>query len=73
MGIPSKNFKIHNRDKIMAFGKEEVMSNLAKREKGSKGQLERKAAEALQKEYEILKKIDEQKLKKAARIKNSKK
>ena len=60
---PTTDFKIHYKDKIMAYGKEEVIANLAKREKGKVGKMLREEAVELNKKFSIIKKIDEQKLK----------
>jgi hypothetical protein len=67
LGVPSLDFKAHNKDKILVYGKEETISNLAKREKGSKGTAERKEAEREHKKFELIKKIDEEKLSEAAK------
>lgn len=69
VGTPNDDFKIHNKDKIMVYGKESLVGSLAKREKGAKGTKERKIAEQQQKKYALIKKIDEQKLKIAAKKK----
>ncbi len=62
IGLPSKEFRIHNKDKIMAYGKDNVISNFTKRLKGHKGKIQRKAAELLHKENELLKKLTEKSL-----------
>ena len=70
LGIPSSDFKIHNRDKIMVYCKESVLANLAKREKGTKGRIAREEAIQHEKKMAIIQKLDEQKLTKAAKNKH---
>jgi hypothetical protein len=67
LGIPSPDFKIHNRDKIMVYCSEERLVNLAKREKGAKGAVERKEAVEDHKEVNKAKKVYEQRLMEAAK------
>ncbi len=64
IGIPSMEFQIRKKDKIMIYGKESVISNIARREKGVKGLKDRKEAIALKKKLDIIKQIDEDKLRK---------
>ncbi|MBW2984284.1 TrkA C-terminal domain-containing protein [Candidatus Woesearchaeota archaeon] len=67
LGIPSPDFKIHNRDKIMVYCSEEKLLDLAKREKGAKGAVERKEAIEEHKEMNVVKKVYERKLMEAAK------
>jgi hypothetical protein len=71
IGIPSPRFKIHNRDKIMVYCTENALAGLAKRERGKKGKVAREEAVEQEKEMHIIRKIEEEKLKKAARQSNS--
>ena len=67
LGVPSQDFEIHYKDKMMVFCKEDILKNLAKREKGAKGAEKRKEAEEVQKEEKIVKKFVEEKLKKSVK------
>jgi len=67
IGIPSDDFKIHQRDKIIVYCSESTADNIAKREKGSKGSKARKESERLHKKLNILRKIDEEKLAEAVK------
>ena len=58
------DFKIRNKNKIMVYGKEAVITNIAKREKGSRGRKEREAAILFKKKMDIIRRIDEEKLQK---------
>ena len=71
LGIPSQDFKIHNKDKIMVYCSEEKLVNLAKREKGAKGTKKRQEAVKEHKEMNIVKKVYEHKLTKAAEEKGA--
>lgn len=68
VGIPSDDFKIHYKDKIIAYCKETAAENLAKREKGMKGKVLREEAVKLHKKLNLLSKMDEDKLAQAAKI-----
>lgn len=59
IGLPSDDFKIHKYDKIIAYGREEAISNVAKREKGSKGTKDRKQAETIHQGIETINKVKE--------------
>ncbi|MBW2992335.1 potassium transporter TrkA [Candidatus Woesearchaeota archaeon] len=65
LGVPSQDFKIHYKDKMMVYCREDILANLAKREKGVKGAEKRKEAEQVQKKEKIVKKFVEEKLMKA--------
>ncbi|MBW2980132.1 TrkA C-terminal domain-containing protein [Candidatus Woesearchaeota archaeon] len=67
LGIPSLDFKIHNKDKIMVYCSEGRLVNLAKREKGAKGAVERKEAIEDHKKVNKAKKVYEQRLMEAAK------
>lgn len=71
IGLPSNDFKIHHGDRMVIYCKENIMENLSKREKGSKGIISRKEAELQHKELNMINKLEEQKFKIAHR--NSKK
>jgi hypothetical protein len=64
---PSSDFKIHFKDKVVLYCKKDVLENLAKREKGKQGDLERKAAEQIHKNLNVIKEIDEKKLAEAVK------
>jgi len=67
LGIPSQDFRIHTRDKMMVYCRESIIPDFAKREKGNKGRVEREEAVELHKKLEALKKLEEEKLAKVAK------
>ncbi|PIN70048.1 potassium transporter TrkA [Candidatus Woesearchaeota archaeon CG11_big_fil_rev_8_21_14_0_20_43_8] len=56
---PSDDFKISHLDKIVIYCKDTLAANLAKREKGAKGQAERQDAEKIHQSLDLLKQIHE--------------
>lgn len=61
---PSNDFQIKYRDRLVVYAREDVAANLAKREKGKVGSLERKEAEELHKSAQLAQKVAEQKAEK---------
>ena len=59
---PTDDFKINYKDKLVVYCKDTAIQNLAKREKGREGNLDRKVAEQMHKTVEVIKEIDEKKL-----------
>jgi len=61
IGMPSNNFKIHSKDKIIIYCRDDVVESLASRSKGKKGSVSRKESELQQKKINIVNKLDEEK------------
>lgn len=67
ISTPSDDFKMQNKDRIVVHCKESIAQNLAKRERGYKGKADREEAELRHKKFDIIKKLDEEKLAKASK------
>ena len=61
VGLPSNDFKIHEKDKIIIYCRDEVVESLSKRPKGKKGLESRKEAELQHKKINLVNKIEEEK------------
>lgn len=61
IGLPSNDFKIHYKDKIIIYCRDDIVENLANREKGKEGNLSRKEAEIQHKKLNLVNKLDEKK------------
>lgn len=67
LGAPSDKFEVHCGDKLVVYSREPNVESLFKRTKGRKGSAERKEAEYEHKKFDIIQKINEEKLKTSAK------
>ncbi|MBD3164166.1 potassium transporter TrkA [Candidatus Woesearchaeota archaeon] len=65
VGVPSGDFKIEPRDKVVVYAREPAIANLVIREKGQKGKVARQEAERRYSKMNIINRLDEEKMAKA--------